>query len=134
VPVPSGQYVRVQLWRPTAILLTLTTLSASCGKSSKVEPLGISVQGDRDLILVVACSKNGHAEISETSDEVRVENVSGEFIDGDCLGSVALTLEQPLATRTLVVEGKTWYDVGRDCPWGEYGPGDVDLDLCSLDP
>ena len=44
-------------------------------------------------------------DVSETGDEVRVDNVSGEFIDGDCLGSVALTLEQPLGTRTLVVEG-----------------------------
>jgi hypothetical protein len=120
----------VQLRRPTAILLTLATLSASCGRSSKVEPLGIGVQGDRDLILYTTCS-NPHAEISETSDEVRVENVSGQFIDADCLGSVALTLEQPLGTRTLVVEGKTWHDVGPGCPWG-VDAGDVALDSCWL--
>jgi hypothetical protein len=96
--------------------MILVTLSASCGRSSNVEPLGICVEGDRDLTLYVTCSSDAHAEISETSDEVRVKNVSGEVIDGDCLGSVALTLEQPLGTRTLVVEGNIWHDVGRDCP------------------
>ena len=100
-------------------------------RSSKVEPLGIRVQGDRDLILYVHCA-DATADVSETSDEVRVENLSGDVTDGDCLGTVALTLEQPLGTRTIVVEGETWRDVGHECPWGEEGPGDVPLQPCWL--
>jgi hypothetical protein len=118
-----------------AIVLTLAAVSAACGTSSNVEPLGITVQDGRELHLAVTCASEVRAEARELEDEVRVDNVSGEFIDGDCMGSVVLVLERPLGTRELVVEGNTWHDVGRDCPYGEFGPGDVSPpDSCSLVP
>jgi hypothetical protein len=86
--------------------------------------LVITVEGERDLTVALICSSDAHAEVRGTTDEVRVENVSGEAVSSDCQGIVTLTLEQPLGTRTLVVEGDVWHDVGRDCPFGDFGPGD----------
>jgi hypothetical protein len=106
-----------------AVVLPLVAAGTSCA-SQEPTPLGISVRDNR-LLLSVSCADDVDAEFTEYTDQVRVHDISGDPVDGDCVGGTALTLTQPLGNRALVVEGDTWRRVRRSCGYGEFGPGDI---------
>ena len=125
---PPRQPVRVRPDVRLASVVLLAAVTNSCASGSgNVAPLGITIDGDRDLTLNVTCASAAQADIIELAAEVRIDDISGKPIDGDCFSQVPLRLDQPLGTRAIVVEGKTWQRVHGDCPYGEFGPGDLEL-------
>jgi hypothetical protein len=73
-----------------------------------VEPVVIEVVDETELMLAVSCAENVTARVSETDDAIRVEDVDGTPIDGDCGAGVTLRLSSPLGDRRVFVEGEDW--------------------------
>jgi hypothetical protein len=73
-----------------------------------VEPVVIEVVDETELMLAVSCAENVTARVSETDDAIRVEDVDGTPIDGDCGAGVTLRLSSLLGDRRVFVEGEDW--------------------------
>ncbi len=110
-----------------AWLATLgVVLVSGCG-TADVPPLGAEIEdGGRVVFLQTGCADDVSASLTETDDVVRIDDVSGDPVDGDCLGGLRLTLARPFGNRDLVVEGETWQRMDGDCPFGTFGPPDMD--------
>jgi len=118
--------------RLTAIVLVSVGLCA-CGSDGPT-PLGIVKGRPGVLELGTSCAADGvTAVVEETTDEVRISDVDGNEIDGDCMGSVLIELLAPLGDRVVVVNGERWVPLAPGCPLGSIGPPDLEerLDTCS---
>lgn len=100
----------------------------ACGGSDDVSLDAVYVQGPRELAFSTSCAEDVSVEVEETTTEVRISDVTGAAIDGDCLGSLDVQLEAPLEGRTVVVNGERWVDLKPTCPLGSIGPPDLTKD------
>jgi hypothetical protein len=73
-----------------------------------VDPLRIGVVSETELQVLVSCAEDVTVEVSETANAVRIDDVGGRAIDGDCLGETRIRLSRPLGERRVFVEGKEW--------------------------
>jgi hypothetical protein len=117
--------VRVPVTRWAAAGLGVVLL-AGCG--SDVPARFVEFEpGERELRLVTGCADDVDASVTETDDAVRIDDISGDRVEGDCLGGVRLTLREPLGARGLFVDGERWQRLqGLYCPDGRFGPAEVD--------
>lgn len=88
-------------------------------------PTSVEEQPDGSFMLLVECAHDVSARLVETPDEVRVDQVKGDRVDGDCLGSTILDLSSPIDERALVVDGERWVRIDDDCELAVYSYEDV---------
>ncbi|MEM1334519.1 MAG: hypothetical protein AAGG08_13785 [Actinomycetota bacterium] len=94
-----------------------------------------SDRGGFELVLV--CSQDLSADVTETQSEVRIESIEGDVLRGDdCEGVLPLRLDEPVGGRTVVVDGATWVELADTCPWGFLGSDALGerLDTCEPIP
>jgi hypothetical protein len=110
----------------------LAVIVAACS-SDGVEPLALTETEPGVLELTTTCADGLSADVEESVDEVRIKDLGGESIDGDCAGLLRITLESPLNDRFVIVDGDRWVDLPATCPWGLIGPSDLGdrLDSCA---
>ncbi|MDW3216738.1 MAG: hypothetical protein R8G01_22300 [Ilumatobacteraceae bacterium] len=77
------------------------------------------------LELTTTCADGLSADVEEAVDEVRITDLQGDAIDGDCNGLLRIELTAPLQDRQVVVGGERWVDLPATCPWGVIGPPDL---------
>lgn len=100
----------------------MLVVTAACGPDD-LPPLGIEEFETGDVVLSVdLCAENVTARVVETDDEVRISDVSGEPLSGDCLGGVELELAVPVGERRVVVDGDEWVRIDDDCELAYYAP------------
>lgn len=91
-------------------------------------PIGIEIRNPTTLVLLTSCARDVSARLAESAGAVRIDQVAGRVIDGDCTGGVDLGLSAPLGDRLVFVAGEQWTEVGASCPYGGLGPdGGIDL-------
>ncbi|MDQ3782080.1 MAG: hypothetical protein M3349_03975, partial [Actinomycetota bacterium] len=94
---------------------------AACGFGRQVTLLAVADSRPDGIEIVTTCADGVSVAVEETRDEVRITDVAGIAINGDCLGSVVVELEAPLGERDIVVNGELWIELPPDCPWGFVG-------------
>lgn len=103
---------------------------AVVGCASDIEPYAVSNLDDDLIFLSVSCAHDLRADLTETRDEVRIENLRGRVENGDCLSVVSIPLETPLGDRTIVVNGDAWVELSATCGYGTLGSPDLDFEGC----
>ena len=69
------------------------------------------------MLFVTSCAEGVRATVTETADEVHIDDITGDPIEGDCLGGFPLELDEPIGERTVVVDGEEWQRLQRaGCP------------------
>lgn len=106
-----------------AVVLASTALAA-CG--AQVSLLALDEVQPGVLEIAATCADDVSVKVEETTSEVRITDVTGVPIDGDCGGGVTVELEAPLGDRDVVVNGERWVRLAPSCPWGSIGPTDLD--------
>lgn len=124
---PSAKFRR----RAFVVLVAVTLLVAGAViamrdvvADRRPTPLGIEIRSATTLILYTTCAKDVRASVVEAADSVRIDDVDGKIVDGDCLGGVRVHLSDPLGDRVVFVGGEEWMFVGQSCPLGAIGPGE----------
>jgi hypothetical protein len=112
--------------------LCVVTVATACSESDAITPIRAILQDDqRELIVAVSCAQGMDAEVVATPDEVRVENITGDVVGGDCQSVLRVPLTEPLGNRALVVDGEVWRRQASDCaPIDQYGPAEDELPGC----
>lgn len=98
-------------------------LSACSGNGA--EPLALTEIEPGVLELTTTCADALSADVEETVKEVRISDVRGELIDGDCLGVLKIRLDAPLNGRVVIVDRNRWVDLPSTCGWGAIGRADL---------
>lgn len=101
----------------------LALLSGCAG--DRIDALGLRETESGLVELVTTCANDLTAKIEESGDELRVTEIEGEPVDGDCEGVLVVQLGAPLGGRQVIVEGEPWVELPPGCPWGELGPPDL---------
>jgi hypothetical protein len=104
-----------------AIILAIAGLVA-CGDSDDVELIGVIESRPGVLEFMTSCAEEVSVHVEESADEVRISDVVGSPIDGDCGGGVVVELDAPLDGRAVVVDGERWKELAATCPVGRIGP------------
>lgn len=112
--------------RSLGVATGLVLVLVSCG-TEDVETRWIELEPE--LLFVTSCADEVEATVTESADEIVIDDVTGDPIEGDCLGSFPLVLEAPIGDRAVVVEGDRWQRLASpDCPDVEYiAPPGFDL-------
>ncbi len=101
------------------------SLLVSCGEADEVTLIALTETRPGVLEIATSCAEDVSVRVEETSEEVRISDVAGSAIDGDCAGSVVVDLEARLNERAVVVEGVAWTNLAATCPLGAIGPADL---------
>jgi hypothetical protein len=105
--------------------LTVLAVALSACSGNGAEPLALTEIEPGVLELTTTCADALSADVEETVEEVRISDVRGEFIDGDCVGVLKIRLDAPLNGRAVIVDGDRWVDLPSTCGWGAIGPADL---------
>lgn len=132
-PVPPFAATPTEL-RRRALLVVLVgivlvvALMRLAVRDPEPRPIGIEIRDPTTLVLLTTCARDVSARLAESADAVRIDQVAGRVIAGDCTGGVELGLSAPLGDRFVFVAGQRWTEVGASCPYGGLGPdGGIDL-------
>lgn len=98
--------------------------AVACG-SDGVEPSDIEELPDGTFVLYTPCAADVSAVVTESDSEVRVDDIRGDALDGDCLGAVPLDLDAPVGDREVVVNGDRWVRIDANCELAVFAPDDV---------
>jgi len=96
-------------------------------RAPEPSPLGIEIQNPTTLVLVTRCAEGVSARLAESADSVRIDQITGHVMDGDCTGGVEIELSAPLRDRLIFVAGEQWTETDASCAYGEFGPGGTDV-------
>lgn len=95
------------------------------GPGPEPEVIGIGIANQRELTLLTGCANNLEVDVVELPDEIRIDDLRGDVIDGDCANALAVPLAEPIAGKTIVVDGAPWVRVvGPRCRLGDVVPPD----------
>lgn len=105
--------------RCVSVLATagLLAVLVGCGGGGGVEPYGLNETEPGVLQLFTSCAQDLSVDVDQTADEVRISDVDGESIDGDCLGAIEIELTAPLEGRRVAVHGERWVELPAACGW-----------------
>lgn len=117
--------------RPLALLAGALATGAAACSNDRVEPLAVTEVEPGVIELTTTCADGLHGEAKELADRVRIDQLEGDVIEGDCLGLLRIELDAPIGDRHVVVNGEQWVDLPETCPWGVTGPPDLGERLAS---
>lgn len=107
-----------------ALIVGITLSAAACGNDG-VQPSEIEELPDGTYMLYTPCADDVSAVVTESGSDVRVDDIRGDALDGDCLGAVPLDLDAPVGDREVIVNGDRWVRIDANCELAEYAPDDV---------
>ena len=110
--------------RAVVLVAALTLAAAACG-SNGVEPSDIAELPDGTYMLYTNCADEFSAVVTESDSEIRVDEVRGDAVDGDCVGAVPLDLDAPIGAREVVVNGDRWVRIDANCDLAVFAPEDA---------
>jgi hypothetical protein len=92
------------------LIVAVVALARLVLRDPEPSPLGIEVRNPTTLALFTSCAEGVDASLAESADSVRIDQISGRVVDGDCLGGVEIELSAPLGDRLIF--GSTDASVG----------------------
>lgn len=107
-----------------ALVAAITLVAAACGGDG-VEPSDIAELPDGTYVLYTNCADEVSAVVTESDGEIRVDEVRGDVVDGDCVGAVPLDLDAPIGARAVVVNGDRWVRIDANCDLAVFAPEDA---------
>lgn len=107
-----------------ALVVVIALCAVACG-SGGVEPSEIGELPDGTYVLYTNCAADVSAVVTEGDREIRVDDVRGDAVDGDCLGAVPLDLGAPIGEREVVVNGDRWVRIDDDCELAVFTPDEA---------
>ena len=107
-----------------ALVVGLAICAAACGNDA-LEPSDIEELPDGTYMLYTPCADDVSAVVTESDSEIRIDDVRGEALDGDCLGGLQLDLDAPIGGRVVVVNGDRWVRIDANCDLAVFAPDDV---------
>jgi len=76
-------------------------------------------------VLSTPCAETVSADVAESNTEIRVDDICGDALDGDCFGVVPLDLDAPIGEREVIVNGDTWMRIDANCELAVFAPEDA---------
>jgi hypothetical protein len=110
--------------RTVVVIVGIILSLVACGGDS-LEPSDIGELPGGTYVLYTPCAQNVSADVAESDTEIRVDDIRGDVLDGDCLGAVPLDLDAPIGERKVIVNGDTWMRIDANCELAVFAPEDA---------